>query len=123
MIVTFALGLNSSVIAKLLKFGFTVLYEAFGPVSATKYWQGPEPQIAPEIGAIVPAAACGNVGSREQPGVGRSDAVELTDITEARARHWAFQPVAKPPLPAVKGSRWVQTPVDNFVLATLEKIG
>src|SRR5215475_11824334 len=40
---------------------------------------------------------------------------------KARAKHWAFQPVKKPAVPTVKNSRWVQTPVDNFVLATLEK--
>ncbi|MEY2427191.1 MAG: hypothetical protein QOJ40_76 [Verrucomicrobiota bacterium] len=45
----------------------------------------------------------------------------LTDITEARVRHWAFQPITKPGPPAVKRSRWVQTPIDNFVLATLEQ--
>ena len=45
----------------------------------------------------------------------------LRDIAEARARHWAFQPVTRPPPPAVKRSRWVQTPIDNFVLAMLEK--
>jgi mono/diheme cytochrome c family protein len=43
------------------------------------------------------------------------------EIAKVRARHWAFQPVKKPALPAVKNSRWVQTPVDNFVLATLEQ--
>jgi mono/diheme cytochrome c family protein len=42
-------------------------------------------------------------------------------IAKVRARHWAFQPVKKPSVPVVKNSRWVQTPVDNFVLATLEK--
>src|SRR5882762_5673081 len=45
----------------------------------------------------------------------------LRDVAEARARHWAFQPVKKPMPPPVKRARWVQTPVDNFVLATLEK--
>ena len=45
----------------------------------------------------------------------------LTDIAEARARHWAFQPVTKPALPAVTKSRWVQTSVDNLVLAKLEQ--
>src|SRR5882724_7382273 len=40
---------------------------------------------------------------------------------KARAKHWAFQPVKKPTVPRVNNSRWVQTPVDNFVLATLEK--
>ena len=44
----------------------------------------------------------------------------LTDVSGARAKHWAFQPVIKPTLPAVKKSGWVQTPVDDFVLAKLE---
>jgi mono/diheme cytochrome c family protein len=47
----------------------------------------------------------------------------LTDINEARKRHWAFQPVTKPALPAVKRASWIRTPVDNFVLANLEKKG
>src|SRR5258706_13304306 len=38
----------------------------------------------------------------------------LTDVSEARARHWAFQPVTKPAPPAVKHSTWVRTPIDNF---------
>ncbi|MSR66152.1 MAG: DUF1553 domain-containing protein [Pedosphaera sp.] len=33
---------------------------------------------------------------------------------------WAYQPVANPLLPAVKNTRWVQTPVDRFILAKLE---
>ena len=45
----------------------------------------------------------------------------LTDVAEARARHWAFQPVTKPALPEVKKKRWVQTPIDSFVLAKLEE--
>jgi mono/diheme cytochrome c family protein len=44
----------------------------------------------------------------------------LTEVREARAKHWAFQPVQKPVPPIVKKSRWVQTPVDNFILAKLE---
>jgi hypothetical protein len=45
----------------------------------------------------------------------------LTDIARARASHWAFQKVQKPAAPSVKNSSWVKTPVDNFVLALLEK--
>jgi len=44
----------------------------------------------------------------------------LTEVGEARAKHWAFQPVQSPAPPKVKQSNWVQTPVDNFVLAKLE---
>lgn len=45
----------------------------------------------------------------------------LTDVAEARARHWAFQPVQTPALPKVKKRDWIQTPVDQFVLAKLEQ--
>ncbi|NBV20933.1 MAG: DUF1553 domain-containing protein [Proteobacteria bacterium] len=34
--------------------------------------------------------------------------------------HWSFQPVRKPAVPAVKDARWVQSPVDAFILAKLE---
>jgi mono/diheme cytochrome c family protein len=46
---------------------------------------------------------------------------QLDQIAKVRAKHWAFQPVKKPAMPTVKNSRWIQTPVDNFILATLEK--
>ena len=35
--------------------------------------------------------------------------------------HWAFIPPVKAPLPAVKNSKWVKTPLDNFILARLEQ--
>ncbi len=37
--------------------------------------------------------------------------------------HWAFQPVKKPAVPAVRNTAWVQTPVDNFILDKLEAAG
>ena len=44
-----------------------------------------------------------------------------SEIAKARSRHWAFQPVHKPTPPVVENAAWVRTPVDNFVLALLEK--
>ncbi len=35
--------------------------------------------------------------------------------------HWAWQPLKKPAVPEVKNTAWVQTPVDNFILAKLEE--
>ncbi len=35
--------------------------------------------------------------------------------------HWAFVPPKRPALPSVRDSRWVKTPVDNFVLHRLEQ--
>lgn len=40
---------------------------------------------------------------------------------EAGRKHWAFQPVADPPLPTVKDDAWPNDAIDRFVLARLEK--
>jgi hypothetical protein len=37
------------------------------------------------------------------------------------SRHWAFQPVNPAPVPTVKNQRWIQTPIDAFILAKLEE--
>jgi hypothetical protein len=38
-------------------------------------------------------------------------------------RHWAFQPVRKPALPAVKDPGWAAGPIDRFIRARLEAKG
>ena len=38
-------------------------------------------------------------------------------------KHWAFEPVADPPPPAVSRSGWARTPIDCFVLARIEQQG
>ncbi|MCC7424427.1 MAG: PSD1 domain-containing protein [Planctomycetaceae bacterium] len=38
-------------------------------------------------------------------------------------KHWAFEPIAKPAVPAVKNSNWARNDVDRFLLARLEKEG
>lgn len=38
-------------------------------------------------------------------------------------KFWSFTPVANPAMPAVKNTAWVQTPVDAFILDSLEKAG
>jgi len=42
---------------------------------------------------------------------------------DAWKAHWAFQPVTRPALPAVKHTSWPQTEVDYFILARLEAAG
>ncbi|HET6426700.1 MAG TPA: PSD1 and planctomycete cytochrome C domain-containing protein, partial [Planctomycetaceae bacterium] len=42
-----------------------------------------------------------------------------TFTNEERA-HWSFQPVQRPPLPAVKAADRIRTPIDSFLLAKLE---
>ena len=39
------------------------------------------------------------------------------------ATHWAFTPLKRPTLPAVKNRAWIRSPLDAFVLARLEKAG
>jgi hypothetical protein len=43
--------------------------------------------------------------------------------SSAPAEHWAFRPVARPAVPAVRDRSGVRTPIDAFVLARLEKAG
>jgi mono/diheme cytochrome c family protein len=52
----------------------------------------------------------------------------VTNVAGANAgaawkQHWAFQPVGKPSLPAVRDTRWPETPIDRFILARLEANG
>ncbi len=41
----------------------------------------------------------------------------------AKATHWAYVKPTRPPVPTVKDSAWLRNPIDNFVLARLEKEG
>jgi hypothetical protein len=42
---------------------------------------------------------------------------------EAARKHWAYQPLQAPVIPAVKRHGWALTPIDRFVLAKLEDKG
>ncbi len=42
---------------------------------------------------------------------------------QARLNHWAYKPVQKPALPAVKNQKWMKTSVDAFILRKLEDNG
>lgn len=46
---------------------------------------------------------------------------EVFDIEQRKAKHWAWQPVQRPKLPAVKNEAWPQDPLDRFILAKLEE--
>lgn len=50
-------------------------------------------------------------------------AQQVPSSGNARASHWAFQPVRRPELPPVRQSDWVRNPIDQFVLAKLEAKG
>jgi hypothetical protein len=58
------------------------------------------------------------------PRDGKAVAKEQTTIDFTKAREfWSFQPIVKPRLPAVKNKAWVKSPLDQFILAHLEKSG
>ena len=45
-------------------------------------------------------------------------------VIEASDReHWAYRPVTRPKLPAVKNASWTANPIDSFILARLEGQG
>jgi hypothetical protein len=44
-------------------------------------------------------------------------------ITPEQRGFWSFQPVRAPEIPRVTNKSWVRTPIDNFILARLEKEG
>src|SRR5262249_53238197 len=41
-------------------------------------------------------------------------------VTEESKNYWAYRPVRRPAVPAVKDAAWVRTPIDAFILAKLE---
>ena len=49
-------------------------------------------------------------------------AAEKMDLAKGR-EHWAFQPVQRAALPAVKAKDWPQNGIDHFIIARLEKAG
>jgi hypothetical protein len=55
---------------------------------------------------------------------GAKGALEETAVKPAaKSRHWAFQPVRRPPLPAVVNKEWPKNAIDRFILGRLEKEG
>src|SRR5262249_57617000 len=59
------------------------------------------------------------VEDRGGPGAGRGG----FHISERDRAHWAFQPVKRPVVPAVKDREWARNPIDAFILAALEAKG
>ncbi len=58
------------------------------------------------------------------PRVAKTNILSSADsIREKASKHWAFQPIKQPAIPAVKNKRLVQTPIDSFILAKLDERG
>ncbi len=52
-----------------------------------------------------------------------SVASKLSGLTDKARGHWAYQPIKKPAVPAVKNTSWCLTPVDAFIMEKLEAKG
>ena len=46
-----------------------------------------------------------------------------SSIKAAEMDFWSFQPIQRSKLPIVKNQSWIESPIDNFVLAKLESVG
>src|SRR5262245_38161772 len=51
----------------------------------------------------------------------KAPASEIVQTTNPKSKHWSFQLITRPTLPAVKDEQWLRNPIDRFILARLEK--
>jgi Protein of unknown function (DUF1553)/Protein of unknown function (DUF1549) len=73
---------------------------------------------------VVLAALLGAVLSSAFSAHGRADPPGYDSLIQPeQRRHWSFQPVHRPAIPAVKDTAWIRNPIDSFVLAKLEARG
>jgi hypothetical protein len=77
---------------------------------------------APWSEAKPTAAAAAPSGAESAAGSSAAKAAAYVIKPEQRA-FWSFQPLKKPPVPAVSHSSWPKNDIDRFVLARLEKDG
>ena len=83
----------------------------------------------PPAGKLPPAVVADferwiEMGAPDPRTAGSESAKKPTVIDFAKAReHWSYRPLVSPPLPAVKDTAWLRSPLDSFVLARLEASG
>jgi mono/diheme cytochrome c family protein len=73
----------------------------------------------PEIAALTELVRLGAPWPDEAVPTAKTAADKL----EASKRHWAFQPISRPQIPAVNDGSWVKTPIDAFILSRLDQAG
>ena len=98
-------------------------------VTAVRYWDKdlqmpPKHALAAQaVNDIIEWVKRGAPDPRaEAPAAEAVPAVAGIDFEKGR-KHWAFQPVQTPPLPAVQGRAWVRNEVDLFTLDRMEQAG
>ena len=75
--------------------------------------------VMPPAGRRLTAAEIGILRSWIDQGA-RFPAATIAAKVNAKSKHWAFEPIVTPPVPAVQKAAWVRSPIDAFILAKLE---
>ena len=70
---------------------------------------------------VASASALADGGTKGAVAKKTASADAVSKDTTAATNHWAFRPIVKPPIPSVQHANLVRTPVDAFVLASLEQ--
>jgi mono/diheme cytochrome c family protein len=89
-------------------------------VSAIRY-DNPELQMPPEPAGKLPDAAIADIETWLATGAIWPN--EPAAQAQSAIKHWAFEPIACPSLPAVRDTPWAASEIDRFVLARLEEQG
>ena len=53
----------------------------------------------------------------------RDVVLDLPGLSSAKASHWSFQPIERPPVPTLRNGNWVRNKIDAFVVHRLEQEG
>lgn len=100
-----------------------------GDLSGSSLWQAityehsikmpPSGKLPPEqVADLRTWIEQGAAGPRDETNPKRSG----LDLAQGK-RFWSFQPISNPPVPSVKASGWVHSPIDAFILSKLEAAG
>jgi hypothetical protein len=91
-----------------------------------RFIRGDEPDLRmPPPDADVPPLAAADVATIAEwvdAGAVWPDGVDTATVVD-KTDHWAFRPVRRPALPAVRDAAWPRNDVDRFILARLEAEG
>jgi cytochrome c5 len=74
---------------------------------------GAEQKVMPPVGAPLTAAEIDTIRKWIDAGASWT--------AGGKATHWSFVKVQRPAVPAVADAKWARNPIDNFILARLEK--
>jgi hypothetical protein len=75
---------------------------------------GTDKRVMPPVGARLTA---------EEVGLLRAWIDQGAQWNQGSTAHWSFQKITLPAVPAVRQTSWARNPIDNFILARLEKEG